>query len=150
LTVFELQDLELAYAPPYGSGKDPINMAGFAAGNILDSTADIKHFENLDEDDVLLDVRSPAEIERGSVPGAINIPVNQLRGRLDELPKNKTINIYCAVGIRSYIASRILRQKGFDAKSLSGGYSTYLASTSEKLLEGKSAQQLRDEFCTGF
>ncbi|HDL08397.1 MAG TPA: hypothetical protein ENG35_06630, partial [Desulfobacteraceae bacterium] len=150
LTVFDLQDLELAYAPPYGSGKDPVNMAGFTAGNILDGTADIKHFEQLDRDDFLLDVRSPAEVERGGIDGAVNIPVNQLRKKLDELPKDKTINIYCAVGIRSYIASRILRQKGFDAKSLSGGYSSYFARTSEKLLEGKSAQQLRDEFCTGF
>jgi rhodanese-related sulfurtransferase len=125
-------------------------MAGFVAGNVLDNTADIKHFEQLNRDDFLLDVRSPAEVERGSIDEAVNIPVNQLRRKLDELPKDKTINIYCAVGIRSYIASRILRQKGFDAKNLSGGYSSYFAHTSEKLLEGKSAQQLRDEFCTGF
>jgi len=150
LTVFGLQDLELAYAPPYGSGKDPVNMAGFAAGNILDNTADVKHFEQLDGDDFLLDVRSPAEVERGSIAGALNIPVNKIRKQLDELPKDKIINIYCAVGIRSYIASRILRQNGFDAKSLPGGYSSYLARTREKLLEGKTGEQLRDEFCTGF
>jgi len=150
LTVFDLQDLELAYAPPYGSGKDPVNMAGFSAGNILDNTADIEHFENLDGNDFLLDVRSPGEVARGSIEGALNIPVNQIRGQSDRLPRDKTVNIYCAVGIRSYIASRILKQNGFDAKSLSGGYSSYLVQTSEKLLEGKSAQQLRDEFCTGF
>ena len=98
----------------------------------------------------MLDVRSSAEVARGSIKGALNIPVNQVRKKLDELPKDKAINIYCAVGIRSYIASRILRQKGFDAKSLPGGYSNYLALTSEKLLEGKTGQQLRDEFCTGF
>jgi len=150
LTVFDLQDLELAYAPPYGSGKDPVNMAGFTAGNILDGTADIKHFEQLDNNNFLLDVRSPAEVARGNIKGALNIPVNQIRKKLNELPRDKTIDIYCAVGIRSYIASRILRQKGFDAKSLSGGYSSYFARTSEKLLEGKTGQQLRDEFCTGF
>jgi len=149
-TVFELQDLELAYAPPYGSGKDAVNMAGFVAGNILDNTAAIKHFEQLNKDDFLLDVRSPAEVERGSINRAVNIPVNQIREKLDELPKDKAVNIYCAVGIRSYIASRILRQQGFDAKNLSGGYSSYFSHTSEKLLEGKTGQQLRDEFCTGF
>ncbi len=150
MTVFDLQELELAYAPPYGSGKDPVNMAGYAAGNILDGTASVRHFEQLDPDVFLLDVRSPSEVERGSIAGAVNMPVNQLRQRLDKLPKDKTINVYCAVGIRSYIASRILRQKGFNASSMSGGYSTYLAMTSEKIFEGKTAQQLRDEFCTGF
>lgn len=150
LNVCDLQDLELAYAPPYGSGKDAVNMAGFAGGNILDNTVDIKHIEQLDRDDFLLDVRSPAEVQRGSIPGAINIPINQLRDRLKELPEKKTIHAFCAVGIRSYIATRILKQKGFRASSLPGGYSTYLARTSEKLLEGRTAQQLRDEFCTGF
>jgi len=149
MTVFDLQELELAYAPPYGSGKDPVNMAGYAAANILDGTAAIMHFEQLDEDAFLLDVRSIPEVERGNIVGAVNIPVNQLRQRMDELPKDRTINIYCAVGIRSYIASRILRQKGFDARNISGGYSTYLARTSEKILEGQTAQQLRDDFCTG-
>ncbi|MDD5134125.1 MAG: FAD-dependent oxidoreductase, partial [Phycisphaerae bacterium] len=150
MTVFDLQGLELAYAPPYGSGKDPVNMAGFAAVNILDGTAGVRHFEQMNEDSFLLDVRSSSEFEQASISGAVNIPLDQLRQRLDELPKDKTVNVYCAVGIRSYIASRILRQNGFDAGSISGGYSTYLARTSEKLLEGKSAQQLRDEFCTGF
>ncbi len=150
LTVFDLEELELAYAPPYGSGKDAVNMAGFAAVNILDGTNTIKHFEDLNGDDFLIDVRTPKEVERGSVPGAVNIPVNELRSRVDELPEDKAINLYCSVGIRSYIASRILKQKGFEVNSLPGGYSTYVTRTSEKLLEGKSAQQLRDEFCTGF
>jgi NADPH-dependent 2,4-dienoyl-CoA reductase/sulfur reductase-like enzyme/rhodanese-related sulfurtransferase len=150
MSVFDLQELELAYAPPYGSGKDPVNMAGYAAGNILDGTASARHFEQLVPEEFLLDVRSPSEVNRGSIAGAVNIPVNQLRQRIDELPKNKTINIYCAVGIRSYIASRILKQKGFDAHNMSGGYSTYLAVTSKKILEGETARQLNDEFCTGF
>lgn len=150
MTVFDLQELELAYAPPYGSGKDPVNMAGYAAANILDGTANIKHLEQLEADSVIVDVRSDAEFAKGNLPGAIHISVDQMRYRFNELPKDKAINLYCSVGIRSYIASRILRQKGLDAKSISGGYSTYLARTSEKLLEGKSAQQMRDDFCTGF
>lgn len=148
MTVWDLQELELAYAPPYGSGKDPVNMAGFVAGNILDGTAEVQHFEQLNGQ-LLLDVRSPGEVKRGAIPGAVNIPVDKLRHRVDELPRDETVPVYCAVGIRSYIASRILRQKGIDAKSVSGGYSTYLARTSEKLLEGRTARQLRDEFCTG-
>lgn len=150
MTVFDLQELELAYAPPYGSGKDPVNMTGYAAGNILDGTASVNHFEHLDSNLFLIDVRSSSEVKQGSIAGEVNIPENQLRKKIGELPKDKTINIYCAVGIRSYIASRILKQKGFDASNISGGYSTYLAVTSEKMLEGKTARQLKDEFCTGF
>lgn len=149
MTVFDLQELELAYAPPYGSGKDAVNMAGFVAGNILDGTSNIKHYDELDNKDFIIDVRRAAEIDRGAIPEAFNIPVDELRERLNELPKDKTINLSCAVGVRSYIASRILRQKGFDAKSLSGGYSTYLACTAERLFEAQTAEQLKEEFCTG-
>ncbi|MFA5238180.1 MAG: CoA-disulfide reductase [Phycisphaerae bacterium] len=150
MSVFDLQELELAYAPPYGSGKDAVNMAGYAAGNILDGTALVKYYEHSDPNVLLLDVRSPSELAKGGIPTAVNIPVNQLRQRIDELPKNKTISVYCAVGIRSYIATRILKQKGFDANHIPGGYSTYLAMTGEEMLEGKTARQLKDEFCTGF
>ncbi len=125
LTVFDLQELELAYAPPYGSGKDPVNMAGFAAANILDGTVKIKHFTELQKDDFILDVRTPAEFSAGCVPNAKNIPVDDLRGRLDELPRDRTIHTYCGVGIRSYIAYRILEQNGFEARNLPGGYMTY-------------------------
>ncbi|MBN1786924.1 MAG: CoA-disulfide reductase [Sedimentisphaerales bacterium] len=149
MTVFDIQDLELAYAPPYGSGKDVVNMAGFVGGNILDGTFDVQHYDKLDSEDFIVDVRRGIEIARGSIPGAINIPIDELRDRLDELPKDKVINLSCAVGIRSYIASRILRQKGFDTKSLSGGYSTYLAQTAEKLFEAQTVEQLKEEFCTG-
>jgi rhodanese-related sulfurtransferase len=127
LTVFDLQELELAYAPPYGSGKDAINIAGFAAANILDGTVEIIHFTELQKGDFILDVRTPAEYARGSVPNAENIPVNDLRGRLDELPRDRTIHTYCGVGLRSYIAYRILEQNGFDARNLPGGYMTYRA-----------------------
>ena len=125
MTVFDLQELELAYAPPYGSGKDPVNIAGFAAANILDGTVKIKHFTELRKDDFILDVRTPAEFGRGSIPNAKNIPVDDLRGRLDELPQDKTIHVYCGIGLRSYIACRILEQNGFDARNLPGGYITY-------------------------
>jgi len=149
MTVFDLQELELAYAPPYGSGKDAVNMTGFVGGNILDGTSKIKHYDELDDKDFIIDVRRTAEIARGAIHGAVNIPVDEIRERLNELPKDKTINLSCAVGVRSYIASRILQQKGFDVKSLSGGYSTYLAYTAEKLFEAQTAEQLKEEFCTG-
>jgi len=149
MTVFDLQELELAYAPPYGSGKDAVNMAGFVAGNILDGTFDVKHYDELGNSDFIVDVRQAPEIAKGAIPEALNIPVDELRKRLNELPKDKTINLSCAVGVRSYIASRILRQKGLNAKSLSGGYSTYVAYTAEKLFEARTAEQLKEEFCTG-
>lgn len=134
MTVFDLQELELAYAPPYGSGKDPVNIAGFVAANILDGTVKVRHFDELDKRDFVLDVRTPAEFARGGLPNAKNIYVNNLRNKLDELPKDKTINVYCTVGFRSYVACRILEQNGFDAGNLSGGYTTYLAMANSGLL----------------
>jgi len=125
MTVFDLQELELAYAPPYGSGKDPVNIAGFAAANILDGTVKIKHFTELKKGDFILDVRTPAEFDRGRIPNSRNIYVNELRSRLDELPTDGTIHVYCTVGFRSYIAYRILEQNGFDARNMTGGYITY-------------------------
>ncbi len=127
MTVFDLQELELAYAPPYGSGKDPVNIAGFAAANILDGTVKVKHFDELEKDDFVLDVRTPGEFARGAIPGASNIPVENLRDRLGELPRDKAIHAYCGVGLRSYIACRILMHYGYDARNMPGGYMTYLA-----------------------
>ena len=135
MTVFDLQELELAYAPPYGSGKDPVNIAGFAAANILDGTVKIKHFTELQEDDFILDVRTPAEFARSRIPNSKNIYVNELRSKLDELPKDKTINVYCTVGFRSYIACRILMQNGFIARNLSGGLITYRSWGNKELTE---------------
>jgi len=125
MSVFDLQELELAYAPPYGSGKDPVNIAGFAASNILDGTVQIRHFTELNKDDFILDVRTPAEFDRGRLPNSKNIYVNELRSRLHELPTDRTIHVYCTVGFRSYIACRILEQNGFDARNMTGGYITY-------------------------
>lgn len=149
MTVFDLAELELAYAPPYGSGKDAVNMTGFVAANIIDGTLKIIHCDELKNDDFILDVRNPDELAKGIIPNAVNIPLDELRQRLGELPKNKTIHTYCAVGIRSYIAARILEQHGFNSKNISGGYSTYLAYTAEKLFEAQSAKQLKEQFCTG-
>jgi NADPH-dependent 2,4-dienoyl-CoA reductase/sulfur reductase-like enzyme/rhodanese-related sulfurtransferase len=150
MSVFDLQELELAYAPPYGSGKDPVNMAGFVAANTLDGTVETMHWDELDDSDFIIDVRTPGEFARSNVPGSSNIYVNDLRNKLKELPKDKTINAYCTVGVRSYIACRILQQNGFHVRNLSGGYVTYCAHTADRLLEAETARQLKDEFCTGF
>lgn len=127
MTVFDLQEPELAYAPPYGSGKDPVNIAGYAAANMLDGTVKIRHLSELKEDDFVLDVRTNAEFARGSIPKAKNIYLNDLRDRLDELPRDRAINVYCTVGFRSHVACRILEQNGFDVRNLSDGYITYHA-----------------------
>lgn len=147
LTVFDLQELELAYAPPYGSGKDAVNMAGFVASNILEGTMEIVHWNQLDEADYILDVRSAREFKRDNVPSSINIPVDELRNKLNELPKDTAINVFCAVGIRSYIACRILMQNGFIARNISGGYITYCSYQCKEVMDSPSARQLKEEFC---
>ncbi len=127
--VSDLTELELAYAPPYSSAKDPVNMAGFVAENILNDTMkpfQWHEFENLTDKDIILDVREPIEREMGYIEGSINIPVDELRNRLSELDSSAKIVVYCAVGIRGYVASRILMQNGFDkVYNLMGGYTTY-------------------------
>ncbi|WP_045401119.1 FAD-dependent oxidoreductase [Vibrio campbellii] len=129
MTVEQLQHLELTYAPPYGSAKDVINQAAFVANNIIKGDATAIHFDeidNLSEDQVLLDVRNPGELESvGFIEGAINIPVDQLRQRMNELPKDKEIVIYCQVGLRGNVAYRQLVNSGFKASNLLGGYRTY-------------------------
>ncbi|MCR9771996.1 FAD-dependent oxidoreductase [Vibrio harveyi] len=129
MTVEQLQHLELTYAPPYGSAKDVINQAAFVANNIIKGDATAIHFDeidNLSEDQVLLDVRNPGELESvGFIDGAINIPVDQLRQRMNELPKDKEIVIYCQVGLRGNVAYRQLVNSGFKARNLLGGYRTY-------------------------
>ncbi|HCZ9271454.1 TPA: FAD-dependent oxidoreductase [Vibrio alginolyticus] len=129
MTVEQLQHLELTYAPPYGSAKDVINQAAFVANNIIKGDATVIHYDeidNLSEDQVLLDVRNPGELESvGYLEGAINIPVDQLRHRMNELPKDKEIVIYCQVGLRGNVAYRQLVNNGFKARNLIGGYRTY-------------------------
>jgi NADPH-dependent 2,4-dienoyl-CoA reductase/sulfur reductase-like enzyme/rhodanese-related sulfurtransferase len=149
MTVFDLQELDLAYAPPYGSGKDPVNMAGFAASNILDGTMEVIHWDEINDNDFILDVRTKKEFDGNHVPGAINIPLNGLRNSLELLAKDKVINAYCGVGIRSYIAVRILMHNGFDVRNIVGGYLTYLSFRNQQLREPESAEQIKREFCTG-
>jgi len=127
-TVEDLAELELSYAPPYSSAKDPVNMAGFVAQNVLAGRSHVvawKDIENYSIDEyLLLDVRTEEEFENGHLEGALNIPVDNLRDRLGELDKNKTIVEYCQVGLRGYIADRILSQNGFKVLNVTGGYKT--------------------------
>jgi NADPH-dependent 2,4-dienoyl-CoA reductase/sulfur reductase-like enzyme/rhodanese-related sulfurtransferase len=130
MTVFDLEEMELAYAPQYGSAKDPVNMAGFvAAGLIRDDHPQIDVASlaatPTAERPLLLDVRTAEEFAAGHIPDSTNISVDDLRSRLDQLPKDRQIVAYCQVGQRGYLATRILNQSGFDAVNLSGGYKTY-------------------------
>ena len=129
-TVHDLVELEHAYAPPFSSAKDPVNLAGMVAENILAGVSRIIHWNELEQLDpansVLIDVRTPMEFGLGSIKGAVNLPVDDLRERLDEVPQGKKIVVFCGTGHRSYFASRILAQKGFDeVYNLSGGFSTF-------------------------
>lgn len=129
-TIYDLKELELAYAPPYSSAKDPVNMVGFTAENILSGDVDVIQWNEIDNIDksssIILDVRDEVERELGYIENSVSIPLDQLRDRLSELDKEKEIVIYCAVGLRGYIAARILKQHGFNkVKNLSGGYTTY-------------------------
>ena len=132
-TVHDLTELEHAYAPPYSSAKDPVNMAGFVAENILNKKSRIIQWRELAElpaDTIRIDVRTHDEYKLGTIPGFINIPVDELREHLDELPKEKPIVVTCAVGLRGYLAYRILVQNGFKhVRNLSGGYKTWSVAT---------------------
>ncbi|WP_089138223.1 FAD-dependent oxidoreductase [Vibrio rumoiensis] len=129
MTVEQLQHLELTYAPPYGSAKDVINQAAFVANNIINGDATAIHYDEIDhltDDQILVDVRNPNELESvGFIAGAINIPVDQLRQRMNELPKDKEIIVYCQVGLRGNVAYRQLVNNGYQARNLIGGYRTY-------------------------
>ena len=130
MTAFDLTQLELCYAPPYSSAKDPVNMAGFVMENLL--TGKVRNFHWHDVDALprdgsvtLLDVRTPTEYEKGTIDGFFNIPLDELRGRLSELDPTKPIYVICQIGLRGYLAARILSQNGFDTYNLSGGYRLY-------------------------
>lgn len=132
-TIYDLMELEHAYAPPYAAAKDPVNMAGFVADNILKDRVRIitwRDIDKLEADVVKIDVRTKDEYSLGTIPGFINIPVDELREHLDELPKDKPIVVTCAVGLRGYLAYRILVQNGFkNVRNLSGGYKTWSTAT---------------------
>ena len=128
LTVFDLEDLELCYAPPFGSAKDPVNMAGFVASNVVRGDMGLWEPEELaarSEDQILIDVRTPQEFAQGSIPGAICVAVDSLREQLGSLPKEKEMLLFCQVGLRGYVAARQLIQHGFKVRNLSGGYRRY-------------------------
>jgi NADPH-dependent 2,4-dienoyl-CoA reductase/sulfur reductase-like enzyme/peroxiredoxin family protein/rhodanese-related sulfurtransferase/TusA-related sulfurtransferase len=147
MTVDDLTEIEHAYAPPYSSAKDPVNMVGFAAQNILEGmikTAKWTDIDNADPSELfLLDVRTPAECASGMMPGAVNIPQAELRDRLNEIPRDKKIILYCRVGLIAYQASRVLAANGFDnAFNLSGGYEVWhTATTKHKVVETATAKQ---------
>jgi NADPH-dependent 2,4-dienoyl-CoA reductase/sulfur reductase-like enzyme/rhodanese-related sulfurtransferase len=126
-TVFDLEEAELCYAPQFGSAKDPVNIAGMIAANVVRGEVGLAHWENIPASEaVLLDVRDPKEYQRGHLEGAENLPLHEIRDRKSELPKEKEIWTYCFVGQRSYYAARALSQYGFNVKNISGGYMTYL------------------------
>lgn len=140
MTVFDLPELEFTYAPPFGSAKDPVNMAGYAAMNVVEGLSDNVQWyelESLQEAGALLvDVRSAAENQQtGSIADSINIPLDELRGRLEELPKDRSLIVSCHSGLRSYIAERILKQNGFNVKNLDGAFSLYATVKPEKVVK---------------
>lgn len=138
MTGRELAELELCYAPPYSSAKDPVNMAGFVIENIGDGRVNQFHFEDIEKLNsesgvTLLDTRTAWEYSQGSAEGFINIPLDELRNRLDEIPKDKPVYVMCQSGLRSYIACRILSQNGYECSNFSGGYRFYEMVYKDKL-----------------
>lgn len=145
-TVHDLAEFDHAYAPPYSSAKDPVNMVGFIAENVLDKVSSTITWEELpsyqDKGAFLIDVRSNEEAALGSIPGATVIPQTELRKRLTEIPRDKPIVVFCAVGLRGYLAERVLRQHAFtNVVNLTGGYKTWLAAETERaILEGRTPE----------
>ncbi len=129
LDVFDLTELELSYAPPFSSAKDPVNYAGYVASNMMEGSVDTVQWHEIDEliksGATLIDVRDSDELHVGYIEGSVHIPLNELRHRMDELPKNETLYVSCQVGLRGYLASRILTGNGFKVKNLDGGWKTY-------------------------
>ena len=130
MTAKDLTELELCYAPPFGSAKDPVNMAGYVIENMMSGLVKTFHWHDIekiskDPNAFLLDTRNPMEYLAGTIPGFVNIPLDSMRDRLDEIPKDKTIYVTCQIGLRGYIAARILMQNGYDVYNLSGGYRLY-------------------------
>ena len=130
LTVYDLPEIEITYAPPFNSAKDPVNIAGYVAENILKGDLEMVSYDEFwdfvkENDAVILDVRTSKEFSGGAIEGAININVDDLRANLEKLDKNKTYAIYCQVGLRGYLANRIMRNNGFRAVNLNGGYNLW-------------------------
>jgi rhodanese-related sulfurtransferase len=131
-TIYDLEEAELCYAPQFGSAKDPVNFAGMVAANIMEDGMPVSHWDEL-EGAFLLDVRQPVELVIESVPGAVNIPIGQLRSRMEELPKDKEIHLICRSAQRAYYAQRMLAQHGFKVRTLSGGILSRAMHVSEEM-----------------
>ncbi|MDT2602496.1 FAD-dependent oxidoreductase [Enterococcus hulanensis] len=138
LTIFDLPELEFTYAPPFGSAKDPVNMLGYAAINLSEALSDSIQWYQLKEEQEngsqLLDVRNTEELANGRFPDAVNIPLNQLRERLSELDSTKNYIVSCHSGLRSYVAERLLKQKGFKVRNLDGAFALYKTVRPEELI----------------
>lgn len=152
LTVFDLQDVEPCYAPPYNSAKDPVNMLGYYAANIIDGLTKIIQWNEIDkldnEKSVIIDVREKFELVTGKFNNSINIPLGELRERLNEIPKDKNIYVTCQVGLRGYVASRILEQNGIKCTNIDGGVKTYLyVKRAEESIKNqhKNNKEIKDE-----
>ena len=146
-TIYDLMKVEQAYAPPFSSAKDPVALAGYVAEDIITGKTNPVYWRELRdiemENKFLLDVRTPDEFSLGSLPGAVNIPLDELRDRLAELPKDKMIYTFCAVGLRGYLAYRILTQHGFDkVRNLSGGLKTYRAATTPIIIREENGNEI--------
>ncbi|MDH3442634.1 MAG: rhodanese-like domain-containing protein, partial [Deltaproteobacteria bacterium] len=125
-TVHDLAEAELCYAPQFGAAKDPVNLAGMLAENVLNGDMPTADWREIDVTNaLLLDVREPDEFARGHIPNAINLPLSEMRQRCGELPRDRDIWLCCAVGQRAYYATRFLKQHGYRPRNLSGGYTTY-------------------------
>jgi rhodanese-related sulfurtransferase len=155
MTMRDISEVELCYAPPFGSPKDPVNFAGMVAVNAFDDVMPLKHWDMLEhmnpEEYIVLDVRDDDERSEGHVPGSAHLPVDEIRERIEELEqyRGREILVHCMVGIRSYIAGRILKQNGFNVSNLSGGYKTfcqYHPTTCRKELSRND--ELKESFCT--
>ena len=133
MSVNDLAELELAYAPPFGSAKDPVNLAGMAAQNVLAGDVKLAQWNEVATLDpnrtVLLDVRRPDERAKGFIPGSIHIPLDELRARMSELPRDREIVVHCQSGQRSYFACRMLSQHGFHVRNLTGSFRTWKIAT---------------------
>lgn len=129
LNVRELADIELAYAPPYSSAKDPVNMAGYVASNIMDGLVQTIQWHEVDDfhrnGGLVIDVRDAVELQGGTIPGSMHIPLVEIRERMSEIPRDLEIAVSCQVGLRGYLAARILTQSGYRVRNVDGGYKTY-------------------------
>ena len=148
-TVFDLEDAELCYAPQYGAAKDPVNLAGMVAANVLRGDVELAPWESLESAQAfLLDVREPHEFHADAIPGFRNIPLGQLRWRINELPRDGEIWVNCGIGQRAYYACRILSQRGFRARNLSGGMQTYGVLRPAPLLVSSAKVQFEPDMAT--